>query len=430
MRLGKVTFALAALLILCGTASAQIEANRLCLYNGSEYYSNAGWMPHTSVNDGAGGYFPSFAHWASTEDPSGDYSWKVRGYAWSGMQGPNTFGNTWVWGKMLQGSVDNPYATTMTFDYPVLYCLGTVPHTGHPWVVYGGTQTNLPVPFDFKDWTFPSSFGGFDDYFNVFEYFSTAWDVSSTLPWYGWTFSLTGGPTAATYLGSTISIYQYTYENFGPHGQYQLLSGNEMDCTQIEGGQKGKNYYLGSVGDTNWFFYNSNDCTGGQNQWAMCLFLEDAITFPINRLGATNASNPYAADGFDVGVATLMPNMMSTAWSFQALYEDYNADGDQHLCIGSIPSLGTQNWKKAGYRLPGRFSSDPVAQLFYALNALTRGTTASGFVAPVFGTMVAGLGPFPIPFYDPIAKCFEVRLWGFNINKNLPSGAGFMFTMF
>ena len=69
MRLGKVTFLLAALLIMCGTASAQIEANRLCLHNGSEYYSNAGWMPHTSVNDGAGGYFPSFAHWASTEAP-------------------------------------------------------------------------------------------------------------------------------------------------------------------------------------------------------------------------------------------------------------------------------------------------------------------------------------------------------------------------
>jgi hypothetical protein len=330
---------------------------------------------------------------------------------------------------MLQGSVDNPYQTAMTFDYPVLYCLGTSPHTGHPWVVYGATQTNLPAPFDYKDWSFPSSLGGFDDYFNVFEYGATSWSVPSTQPFYGWNFGFIFETSGMAFLPSNVSIYQYTYEGWGTSGQYQLLSGNEMDCTQLLGGNKGKNYYLGSVGDTNWFFYQANDCTGGQAMWAMCLFLEDAVTFPVNRAGATNSSNPYEDQGFDAGVATLMPNMSSTQWSFQALYEDYDSDGDSYICIGSIPALGTQNWKKAGQRLPGRFTGDPVAQLFYSLNPLVKGTVNSGFAACQWATTVGGLGPFPIPFYDLIAKCFEVRLWGFNINDNEPT-AGFMFTMF
>ena len=433
MRLGKIAFALVALLILGGAAFAQVEANRLCLHNGSEYYSNAGWMPHTSINDGAGGYFPSFTHWASTQAPSGDYDWKLRGYAWGGMQG-NNYGCDWYWGKILQASVDNPYATTMTFDYPALYCLGTVPHAGHPWVVYGGTQTNLTAPFDYKDMSFPSSFGGFDDYINAFTYAATAWYTSSVTPFYGWNFAFLNETSGMTYLASGVSIYQYTFENFNIGGQgyaqYQLLSGNEMDCTQLLGGNKGKNYYLGSVGDTNWFFYSNNSCTGGQNAWAMCLFLEDAVTFPVNRPGATNGSNPYQPDGFDTGVATVCPNMSSTQWSFQALYEDYDSAGDSYFALASLPSLGTQGWKN-GMRFPGRWSNDPVRALFFQLKILTTATVQAGFTACMFGTTTGAISPFPIPFYDLIAKCLELRMWSVNFSQTPEEpSAGFMFTLF
>jgi hypothetical protein len=437
MKLGKLVFALAALLILGGSAMAQIEANRLCLHNGSDYYSNAGWMPHTSINDGAGKYFPSFAHWASTEDPEGNYSWKIRGYAWAGMQGPASYGSDWTWGKCLQASVDNPYATTMTFDYPYLYCTEEVPHTGHPWIVYGGTFRYMPsnTPFYYRDWSFPTTYGPFDSVYNVFEYYATTWSVSSAYPWYGWVFStVSENPSGAAYVGSQISIYQYTFEQFGNHGQYQLLSGNEMDCTQAEGGQKGKNYYLGSIGDTNWFFYSPNECTGGQSEWVMCLFLEDAVTFPVNRQGTTFGSNPYDPDvygTFDAGVATLMPNVQSTGWSMQIAYEDYDSAGDQYIVIGSIPSLPPQPFTKfhPGTRLPGRFSGDPFAKLFYQLNFLFKTKIDSGFTACMFGTTTGGLSPFPVPFFDPIAKCLEIRMWGFNVNEFFP-GAGFMITMF
>jgi hypothetical protein len=434
MRLGKIAFALAALLILGGSAFAQIEANRLCLHNGSEYYSNAGWMPHTSVNDGAGGYFPSYTHWAPTEGPGGDYPWKIRGFAWSGMQG-NNYGCDWYWGELLATSVDNPYATAMTFDYMRNYCTGLSPHAGHPWVVYGGTHDTLPAPFLSKDMVFPSSTGGFDDYLNAFVAVATGFNTTSVQPFYGWNFAFTWPTSGMEYVPSQTSIYFFTWENFeiGSQGyaQYQLLSGNEMDCTQLLGANKGHNHYLGAVGDTNWFFYQNNTCTGGQAKWEMCLFLEDAITFPLNTPGATNAANPYQADGFDVGIATVCPNMSSTQWTHQIYYEDYDSPGDNYLAIGSIPAFNAKSSPWSGYRFPGSlwFHGDPVAALYLAASVITQTTVNSGFTAAVFGTTVGGVS-LPYPFFDLIAKCFEVRIWGFNTSNFRPEGAGFMFCMF
>jgi len=438
MKTQIVLFLIAASYLLGGSAPAQVDANRLCLHNGAEYYANAGWMPHTSVNDGAGKYFPSFIHWASTRSYEGFFDWKIRGYAWTGMQGKNDFGNEWYWGKFLQSSWDNPYASTMTFPYPLLYCNGTIPHSDPPWIVYTAVQEHLssgpsscPSAFYSKEWSFPSSYGGFDEYINVFEYVATDWYLPSTMPQYGYDFGIIYDAPTVICLPSYCSIYQYTFENMGPHGQYQMLSGNEMDCTQLMGGNKGKNYFIGHVGDTSWFYYNNNACTGGDTEWAMCLFLEDAVTFPVNYPGATNYANPYEPEGFDVGVATITPNSSSLWWSLQPLYEDYDSDGDVYFLLGSWRESGAgppgvPDFLPDDYRLPGKW--DDLSRFIFLFRPFFQNMIAADFTACMFGTTVGGLGPFPIPIQHDLSG-IEIRWWGFNVDAYRPS-AGFLTTFF
>lgn len=435
MRLGKWTLAIAALLLIGGTAMAQIESNRICIHNGSEYYTNAAWMPHTSINDGTGKYYPSFTHWAGTKAAgSGNYDWKIRGWAWTGMQA-NSTANTWVWATMLSISPDNPWSTTMTWSYPVVHCLGMRPHTGPPWIVYGtgGLNANLGSPYAGREYVFPSSYGGFDPYLNIFALGDASWNIPSTAPFYGWTFAFTIPAASAIEIASGNSIYQYTFEQFGPVGQYSLLSGNEMDCTLAAGGNKAKSYLLGNIGDSPYFYYWGNDCAGADTEWSMCLFVEDAVTIPTNVPGAANASNPYASYGFDVGSGTLTPLSSSGAAFLKPMYEDYANPGTGRALIAGMSWVngipfgtpaGTVPYGPAGFRVAHNW--DIVTDFFVGIwNLWLMPNANPGFPACLFGTTTGGVGgtvPIPIPA-DPNLVCFELRFSGYNINGRAPSAS-------
>jgi len=80
MRFGNwILIAAIVFMLLCSTASAQLQANQLCMHNGSEYYTNGGYFGFP--NWGAARYFPSFTHWTSTPFKNGlgniVYPWKL-----------------------------------------------------------------------------------------------------------------------------------------------------------------------------------------------------------------------------------------------------------------------------------------------------------------------------------------------------------------
>jgi hypothetical protein len=335
---------------------------------------------------------------------------------------------------------DNPYATTMTFNYPMNYCAGVKEHTGHPWVVYGTGA--IPSTVGTAYWgtgheaVFPSSYGGFDAYLNIFWVGQGTWTITATAPYYSWIFGF------STNVGTTVnvknfdnpgpgmgwdepySIWQAVYENMGPYGQYCILSGNEMDCTLQAGGNKGKVYSLGGMGNF-YFYYWANECTGVDSQWAMCLFVEDCLAIPVNVPGASNASNPYAYAGytFDVGVATLMPYVSSGSCWLQMMYEYYDKPNGvvKGVFLDFIwpnpsppPPNGPENWLQ---EYNGNFGRIFWNALFWPmpLPTLWAATVMPGYPACCCnGTTVGGHSPVKVPIPpDPALMCVEVVFTGF-----------------
>jgi hypothetical protein len=436
MKLGKWTLALAVLLVFGGTAMAQIEANRLCMHNGGDYYIIG--YEHGIANNGAGKYYPSFAHWAGTESDAnpGTYPWKLRGWAWVGMQA-NVYGPTWFWLTGLYANVDNPYATTMSFDYPFLYCSGAVPHSGSPRIIYGGNMPGnvpsvIPSPLATREIVFPSSYGGFDAYLNLFWFGTGTWSIASTQPYYGWQFAFTTTAPTVVELPSMTSIWQYTWEDLGPIGQYEILSGNEMACTLTAGGNKGRNYAVINIGDAPYYGYWANNCTGGDSNWAQCLFVEDAVTIPVNVPGDAGLSNPFAYYGyaFDVAVSTVTPAAQSGSAWLQAYYEDYANPGTGRALIAGSPwvgliPLGTMSsalpYGPAGFRVG--HPNDLVTGFFITVASIWQGTVNPGFPACMFGTTTAGISiPVPIPPL-PELICFELRYSGFSFSGKAPTAS-------
>ena len=95
--------------------------------------------------------------------------------------------------------------------------------------------------------------------------------------------------------------------NKGPNNQYVLLSGDELDCLGGPG-NKGRNYSLISDADNGYYWFWNNACSGAAQEWAMCLFVCDTVTIPVN---APSNSGPFAAYGFDVGSPTVTPLLSS-----------------------------------------------------------------------------------------------------------------------
>ena len=287
-----------------GTALAQIQANRLCIHNGPEYYANGPYYGYP--NHAASKYFPNFVHWASTPVDKGGtyiYPWKVVGWSWGGMKA-TIHSAIWYWETCLQQSKDNPYSSNMTYDYPSLFCYGTVPHTGFPHPTYGSLIPNSVPVVGGNRYQYPSSMGGFNAYLNIFAVGAGSWVIPSSQPFYGYEFGFIAPcASALTVPSSYVSIVETVFMMKGPHPQYVTMSGDESDCLGGPG-NKGRNYSIVNDTDNGYYWAWLNGCDGVDDEWAMCLFVCDTVTIPVNVPGDADANNPFSAYGFDVGVAT------------------------------------------------------------------------------------------------------------------------------
>jgi hypothetical protein len=217
-------------------------------------------------------------------------------------------------------------------------------------------------------------------------------------------------------------VFQYTWEWMGPFGQYQGLSGNEMDCTTANGGNKGRCYSIGKVGDTNQFYTWLNNCTGVDSSFAMSLLVNDAVAVPVNVPGATNGSNPFVSYGFDAGVTTLTPLASSGACMLKVMYEDVFNPGTGRALLAASPWSGPcVPYGPAGYRLPHAW--DPITAFFSGIWFVWQATTAAGYPAAQFGTTVAGASvAVPIP-PDPSLLCLELQFSGYSTNGRAPTAS-------
>jgi hypothetical protein len=426
-----------ALVLLCGIAHSQVMANRLCLHNGSEYYMIG--FDHGTANMGAGRYFPSFTHRPALGvggSGSTTWPWKIRGWSWTGMMA-SQYGPTWYWESFLQKSVDNPWATTMSWDYPVNYALGIEPHSGLPRLIYGSNLFSPPLPsyVHTQEVRFPSSYGGFDSSLNIFVVAGETWILSSTLPYYGYEFGLVFSPFEALHVRSNASIWEYVFNSQGPLCQYMVLSGNEEDCLGGPG-NKGRSYSLFTPGDCGYTCFFFNLCHGVDTEWAMCLFVEDAVCIPVNESGATNPSNPFASYGFDIGVSAITPLHSSGECKLRIMTEDYaNPGGGRVLLAGSpwidmipfgTPAPGIP-YGPVGFRMPHTW--DLLADFFSSLTSLWYHETKPGYPAGVFGTTTGGHSEaIPVPPLPGFVG-FEIFFCSFSTKGNAPS-AGFMVTLF
>ena len=429
MRLGKWTLAFAAVALFCGTAMAQVDDyNRLCMHNGSDYYIIG--YDHNQPNVGVGKYYPSFTHRpADGIKDSGSqwyWPWKIYGWAWTGMQA-SAYGPTWVWPTHLMATEDNPWNTSMTFKYNTLMCQNIVPHTGPPWPVYGTSSAPSMAPGyfgNYREMIFPSTYGGYNAYLNLFAYGTGSWSIASTAPYYGWQFALSGSNYIT--LGSQYSVWQYAYEQAGPNGQYALLSGNETDNLGLGGG-KGRVYsLLNQTGG--WFGYWANNCTGHDSSWAMCLLVDDAICIPTNVPGVGSLGNPYAVYSFDISVATVTPNNQGGGHFMQAMFEDYKTPGKIRGLLAGLMFPGSMAtvYGPAGNRVP--HPVDFLTNIFIGLDPFFRATPLAGYPAQMFGP-TTGAHTIQLPFPpDPGLKCLDIMFSGFG--SGIPPTAGFMATFF
>jgi hypothetical protein len=418
------------IILLMGAAQAQsLDCNRLCINNGGEYTITG--INHSSPNKGCGKYFPSFSHWTGRQGQDGrTYPWKIRGWCWHGRM-DKVWGPMSVWTTALQRSVDNPYGTGMSWNYPLNYALGTTPVTGPPnSMSYAVLPSTLPSCIRSRPMVFPSSHGVFDAYMNIFAACTLTWTIpSSSWHLYGLNYAVILASNETIEIPSNCSIYEYVWENTGPYAQYVLLSGNEVDCTGTAGGNKGKSYSVGTEGLGPYFYYFDNPGTGSCEEWRMCLFVNDAVTIPVNAPGVPSNTNPFASYGFDVGSATITPLASSGHLYLQAMYEDVHNPGTDRILIAASPWSGPAvPYGPAGYRIPHAW--DPVTDFFTGLCFVWRPLPpgiAPGFPAAQFGTTVGGRSiPFPVPPSAALVG-FELKFSSFSMNGKAPT-ASYMVT--
>ncbi len=432
MRIGKWVLAFVAIAFLVGaTADAQVQANRITIQNGSEYYTTGPFFGFP--NHGGCRYFPSFAHIPSAPFGTAPYTypWKIAGWIWTGMQA-NLYGPQWVWSTCLQASVALPHSPFMSFDYPQLFATGAVPVTGFPQPIYGGSlPSTVPVVVG-RNWLFPSSAGGFDAYMNIFAVGAASWNIPSTAPYYGWQFAFTLPCASAMTVPSTNSIWEYVYSSDGPNGQYLNLSFNEQDCLAGPG-NPGRNYTVISDTDNGYLWYWTNGGAGVfGGEWAMGIFVCDTVSLPVNLPGAPNAANPFLSFGFDVGVANLMPkNSLNCQW-IGVMTEDYTNSTPNPIVKPLIVLLAvtpgpTGAINAHGYRLPHGW--DAVTNLIVGIAPLFAHGTIAPYPAAIFGSTAGGNSnvlPFPA---DPALFSVEMFMSTYSMKTKAVS-AGHMSTNF
>lgn len=360
MKLGKWVLAFAAI-VLCLSVSADaqtLQQNQLCIHSGSEYYSNGGYFGYP--NFGSGRYFPSFAHWSATShnDAGNVYPWHLGGWAWGGMMA-NAWGPTWYFETGLMESVDNPHNAFMSFDYPKLFCDGTVPASGFPQPIYGGVIPTGVSGIGGYGLVFPSSQGGFDAYLNFFAVGNASWSIPSGGAFYGYSFGFTIPCASALTLPSNSSVWENIWLSKGPYGQYCLLDGNNMDCLGTSGvGNKGRNYSLTCDYDNGYLWGWTNQGGGTGLEWAMCLFVCDAVTVPVN--SGNTPGNPFFNYGFDVGTTTLTPYLSSNCVQLGFMTDDYQGAGTQRAVLAAFGYLtggGTTGPYGSNWRIPHAWDS-------------------------------------------------------------------------
>jgi hypothetical protein len=425
MRLGRWVLALAAVsLLFCGTANAQIEANELCLHNGGEYYVNGGFFGFP--NHGGGRYFPEFTHTPQVKNQdNGLYTWQLGGWFFVGMQA-NAHGAQWYWEVCLQISADAEASGTfnMSFDHPQRFCMGLIPHTGFPMPIYGGTlPTSLPT-IGGQGWLFPSSAGGFDAYLNIFAIGSGSFNIPSTQPFYGWLFGWTVPCASAITVPSENAIWQFAWQKLGPNGQYLILSGNEMDCLGQSGlGNKARNYSVISDFDNGYLWYWTNTCNGAGQEYAMCLWVCDCVILCQNVPGATNAANPYAAYGFDVGTGAITPYMTSGAMLLGWVVIQWDEECNVYVIIGAFHSNIHVEYKGNKYRIVFDFLTNFMIGIGFQVPHIF-------FPYPAYWGDTAGGHTFALPVPpDPALKCARIIWTGINPIGLKPTG-GFEQTWF
>jgi hypothetical protein len=456
MKLGKWVLGIAALTLLLGgmTYAQTLPNSKLCLHNGSEYYVTGGF--HCFPNHVATKYHPSYAHMAGLRNdnfPGGygvDYPWKIAGWAWGGMQGFNNYGPTWYWETCLQFSRDNPRhvktsAETfdMTWEYPVLVATGQIPHSGAPYPIYGAAvPVGICGPMGGNDWQCPSTCGGWNAYMNIFACGWASWNISGTLPGYGWTFAFTlpcDYPVCVPSVAGTApctctSIWQSSYMCKGTHDQYVLLSGNEGDCNvadRSDDGNKTRNYSIIGDCDGGWLWYWNNTCDGRGEEWGMCLMVCDTVTIPVNTPGT---GGPFA--GFDVGPATLMPYSSEGCVVIDFMTDastPYGQCGAPHFILagfGGACAPGNVPYKGGLYKL--HHGWDLLTNVFLGVVGLYVHIPLPGYPACCFGTAcgantaIGALWPSPSPL--PVGT--EITYESLALSPGFPPSAGYMVTLF
>lgn len=399
------------------------DFNRLCMHSGGDYYVFGG--QHSTPDGGGGKYFPSFSHIASMPDASGKYPWKLKGWAWAGMQA-GAYGPTWRWCSVLQKSKNNPYSTQMTFSYPINYFNGTVSPTGAPLNVnYDTVPTTVTqlstVPSGFGGvglkMCYPSSYQGVDSYMNIIAGCDETWAIPSTMPYYSWMFSyhLPGGEPLL--LESSYSIWNYIWENTGPYPQYLSMSRN-MDCTGQAGGNKGKNYSMigGLPAPSDWSYW-PNMGTGGKYEWVIELMVDDALCIPTNVVSSIPNYN------FDVGTATVTPNLSSGQFTMQAMYQSHAQSGHTYGLLASMPALSSPVvYGHNKYRLPGW---DVMTDFFASLWTVWTATVLPGYY---WGTVGGHSIKLPVGNVPSLVGS-EVTFFGFDTVQGPPT-AGYTVTYF
>ncbi|MFH2001399.1 MAG: hypothetical protein ABIK28_17080 [Planctomycetota bacterium] len=415
----------------------QVNANQLCIHNGGEYWIKD--INHSLPENGGGKYFPSFSHWSAQgvgEAPNLTWPWQIRGWAWTGIQVEDGV-NNWVWQTCLQKSQDNPYASTMTWPYPLNYVLGVLPAAGAPSPLY---MAAIPPSVDVvggNQFLYPSSFGGFDSDLNIVAMGELTMEIPSTVPFEAYEFALIiDSALPAIQVPSSCSVYEYVWENKGATGQYLIYSGDETDSSGSLGGNKGKSYSVGSINGTELYYFD-NEGTGSDSEWAMCLFVKDAISIPVNVPGVANSNNPYAPYGFDVGSATITPVISEGNASLQMMSLDFENPGTSRVLIAGSP------WKPApgepwegptvpygsrGYRIAHAW--DIFTFFFSYVWGVWVHPISQGYPSYVTGTFASGghSAAIPIP-RDPILISVELKFSSFSLNGRPPS-ASFMTTFF
>ena len=434
MKVGKWVLGIAVLSLVLGSlAEAQtFDANTLCLNGGSGYtIKGARWnYPNNAVSK----YFPSFAHIPATSVNQAGiiFPWKLAGWGWTGEMGANNYAPTWYWKTALQASYDNPYMSGMSFDYPLLFCNGTVTHGGAP-AIYGGLiPSYVPIVGNLQ-FQHPSSMGGMSGYLNIFAAAGASWMIPSTVPGtdYSFGFFFGNGCASAITVPSSASIWEVVWTRQSPYSQYLIYS-CELDANGAAwAGNKGRNYTIMNDGDNGLLWYWGNGCNGTGEEVDYALFLCDAITIPVNVSGAW-WGQPYTGYGFDTGIACLTPFLSGGNADLGFQTQDYTGQGGTRVVLAAFGSGAWGPYGKQNNRLPHGW--DVLSNLFVNMALVFGHTPAAGYPAPMYGTTIGAhstIIPFPA---EPLLMCAEIMYSTYAVGAtpgySPPCSAGIRVTYF